>query len=85
MATIAQEVKHAPDDNSVTDFAGWTEDLEGVTTISYEMFVMVALVKAVQELSIKTLLSKHVLQHLKLVLIFNYGNSYCRTNCTALL
>ncbi len=47
---IAQEVKQALDDNNVTDFAGWTEDNEGVQGISYEMFVM-PLVKAVQELS----------------------------------
>ena len=47
---IAQEVKQALDDHSVTDFAGWTEDNEGIQGISYEMFVM-PLVKAVQELS----------------------------------
>ena len=49
---IAQEVKQALDDHNVTDFAGWTEDNEGVQGISYEMFVM-PLVKAVQELSAK--------------------------------
>jgi hypothetical protein len=49
---IAQEVKQAMDDNSVTDFAGWVvdetseDDKQG---ISYEMFV-VPLVKAIQEL-----------------------------------
>ena len=49
---LAQEVKQAMDDNSITDFAGWTVDAtsdDDKQGVSYEMFV-VPLVKAVQEL-----------------------------------
>ena len=49
---IAQEVKQAMDDNSVTDFAGWVVDEtseDNKQGVSYEMFV-VPLVKAIQEL-----------------------------------
>ena len=49
---IAQEVKQAMDDNSITDFAGWVVDEtseDNKQGISYEMFV-VPLVKAIQEL-----------------------------------
>ena len=49
---LAQEVKQAMDDNSITDFAGWTVDVtsdDDKQGVSYEMFV-VPLVKAVQEL-----------------------------------
>jgi len=52
---IAQEVKTALDNHSITDFAGWTESPSSqgaIQGISYEMFVM-PLVKAIQELSAK--------------------------------
>ena len=47
---VAQEVKTALDAEGVDTFAGWGEGLDGVQTISREMFVS-PLVKAVQELS----------------------------------
>ena len=49
---VAQEVKTALDAEGVDTFAGWGEGLDGVQTISREMFVS-PLVKAVQELSTK--------------------------------
>jgi len=49
---VAQEVKTALDAESCTTFAGWGEGLDGVQTISREMFVS-PLIKAIQELSAK--------------------------------
>ena len=49
---VAQEVKTALDAESCTTFAGWGKGLDGVQTISREMFIS-PLIKAIQELSAK--------------------------------
>ena len=49
---VAQEVKTALDAEGVDTFAGWGEGLDGVQTISREMFVS-PLIKSIQELSTK--------------------------------
>ena len=49
---IAQEVKETLDKHNITDFGGHAETVEGIQSISQEMFVH-PLIKAVQELSNK--------------------------------
>jgi hypothetical protein len=49
---VAQQVKTALDAEGVDTFAGWGEGLDGVQTISREMFVS-PLIKSIQELSTK--------------------------------
>ena len=49
---VAQQVKTALDAEGVDTFAGWAEGLDGIQTISREMFIS-PLIKAVKELSAK--------------------------------
>ena len=56
---VAQQVKTALDAEGVDTFAGWAEGLDGVQTISREMFIS-PLIKAIKELSaeVETLKTK---------------------------